>query len=88
MKIDWSLAKTRFPQKLLKDEPSIKDKLQGLVNNEAAIFRVEEVSNNEYDYRIIVSSPISDDSIENIEKELRTAKIDWVLVEPQPVQRY
>ena len=89
MKIDWSNARIRIPERFLKDETGIKDKLQDLVaNNEAAIFIVEKLGTNEHDYRITVSSPLSDESVDNIERELKTTKIDWVLIEPEPVQHY
>ena len=88
-RVDWSDARVRISQMLLQDETDIRYKLQDLVaKNEAAIFRVEKPGTNEHDYRITVSSPLSDESVNSIEQELKTTKIDWVLIEPEPVRRY
>lgn len=85
-KVDW--ATPRFPQVLLRNEPTVRDTLQNIIGDEAAIFRVEQVNNNEYDYRIMVSAPVRDELIDKVEQSLGTKKIDWVLVRPEPVQHY
>ncbi|GEM_PF-5026107 len=86
LRIDWSA--TKFPQALLKNEQNLRSNLQNLVGNEVAIYRVEKVDNNEHDYRIIVSDPVRDELVDEVEKNLGTKKIDWVLVQREKVQRF